>query len=458
MRRWPTSTAWITLHLLCSLGLGAGILYLRLPEQLFTLLIPPIVLSTLHYPRHVYLFGATFAFTLAILFTIPGSNNVESTLITILFIFLAVILSTELMYRLVQERRKMILDLETRQKYLDLLNQLTLMALETDDLKSMLQKLADILAILFKADHCFITLWEPETRTAIPMVASGSFRDTYAATPYMPGDLTLTQSVLELGRSLAVEDVLNSPYVDPAIASLFTPQKSILVLPLMAKDQKFGAALIGFNQKHTFAQEDIAKGEQTAGVVALAMAKARLYQDVQRLAIIDELTGVYNRRGLMELGRREVERAIRSAWSLAAIFIDIDHFKSFNDTYSYAIGDQVLRVLSQTLKKNLREVDVIGRYGGEEFVVLLPDNDLRRTRRIAERLRHECASMLLQSEQGDLSITISVGVAILSQGMSHNVPLENHYWTQSILDDLIAQAAQALHYAKESGRNRVMIG
>ena len=179
-----------------------------------------------------------------------------------------------------------------------------------------------------------------------------------------------------------------------------------------------------------------------AGQVGLALQNARLFEEIQQLAMTDELTGISNRRFLTELGRREINRAQRFARPFSILFMDIDHFKVVNDTYGHAVGDQVLRFLAEYCQKNLREVDVFGKYGGEEFVVLLPETDTSEAVIIAERLRDKIKNEPIATTVGPLAITVSFGVASFSQAM-HD------------FDMLLYQADMAMYAAKQAGRNQV---
>lgn len=170
----------------------------------------------------------------------------------------------------------------------------------------------------------------------------------------------------------------------------------------------------------------------------------RLNAEVQRLSIMDELTQIYNRRGFFEMGHREVERARRFGTSLAAIMIDADHFKKLNDTYGHATGDLVLREIARRCSEQLRKVDVLGRYGGEEFAVLLPQAGVDSASRTAERLRHHITAAPIACDHSDLTVTVSLGVAVLvGAGMD--------------LDALLARADQNLYKAKAAGRNRAFV-
>jgi diguanylate cyclase (GGDEF)-like protein len=146
----------------------------------------------------------------------------------------------------------------------------------------------------------------------------------------------------------------------------------------------------------------------------------------------------------MELSQHEFMRARRYNQPLAAIMIDIDHFKQVNDTYGHAAGDEVLRTVAWRCKKAVRQIDILGRYGGEEFTTLVLNADLQGVLIVAERLRRCIAETPIDSSQGPIQITISLGVVILDQDCKN-------------LDDLLHRADQALYAAKQAGRNQVSI-
>ena len=152
---------------------------------------------------------------------------------------------------------------------------------------------------------------------------------------------------------------------------------------------------------------------------------------------------MYNRRGLYEIGRLEIERSLRYEMPLAAIVMDIDHFKRVNDQHSHAIGDQVLRSFAKCVQENTRELDVVGRVGGEEFVILLPGSNHKNAQRTAARLQELIANNVTHTSAGEIKITVSQGIAILDNSMQD-------------LNHLVKAADRALYKAKESGRNRVV--
>ena len=165
-------------------------------------------------------------------------------------------------------------------------------------------------------------------------------------------------------------------------------------------------------------------------------------EEVERLAITDSLTGLYNHRHLFELAGREFQRARRYQLPLSVMMVDIDEFKRVNDTYGHAMGDQILQGVAECCRKELREVDVIGRYGGDEFVAILPETVLSAACQVGERLRKSIAEKTLNTKAGRITVTVSLGIAVLD---------DQHLSPESLLD----RADQALYVAKQNGRNRV---
>ena len=163
----------------------------------------------------------------------------------------------------------------------------------------------------------------------------------------------------------------------------------------------------------------------------------------QRLARNDDLTGLLARRYFLELAEREWVYKQRYLTPLSLVMLDIDHFKRINDAHGHAIGDQVLREVALHCQNNIRNVDIIGRYGGEEFIVLLPNTSEAGARVIADRLCKSCANASIETSIGDLSVTISLGVC----ASTDNCP---------DLKTLIDRADHALYEAKRTGRNKVV--
>ena len=218
--------------------------------------------------------------------------------------------------------------------------------------------------------------------------------------------------------------------------------RSIASAPLKSKGQVFGFLNLESSQAGFYEQKHAERLQAFADQAAVAIENARLYAEVQQNAITDELTTIYNRRGLFELGKREVERAHRYGRCLSAIMIDCDKFKDINDKYTHSVGDQVLRILADRLKNGIREVDILGRYGGDEFAILLPETDLTNAIPVAERLRLAICGRAIETTAGYLHLSISVGVAEVSADAI-------------TFEGLLEKADNAMFQAKEKGKNQV---
>lgn len=166
-------------------------------------------------------------------------------------------------------------------------------------------------------------------------------------------------------------------------------------------------------------------------------------RQLEHLATTDPLTGLHNRRSFMDIAERELSRAKRHNSPLAIMMLDLDHFKTINDTHGHLVGDSVIHAFGMLCQQSTRAFDTVGRIGGEEFVVLLPESSLEQALAVAERLRQATERMRLSLEHGlPLQFTVSIGVAVTS-GSTPNV------------DTLLSQADGALYEAKRAGRNRV---
>ncbi|MFQ5596235.1 MAG: diguanylate cyclase, partial [Anaerolineae bacterium] len=254
--------------------------------------------------------------------------------------------------------------------------------------------------------------------------------------------IALISQTIHQARPRLLEDPARTGILPPTWTEPFGAQR-ILFVPLVSHDRAVGVMTLDqADAQPVFTPEQIDLACTIGAQVAVSVENARLYARVQKLAITDSLTGLYNRRGLFEFGRREVERARRFGRPLAAIMFDLDHFKRVNDTYGHATGDQVLAGLAARCRQALREVDLLGRYGGEEFAVLLPEIELADAGQVAERLRQSTAQAPFATDQGLMEITISLGVA----------PLDDEC---ADLEALLQRADQALYAAKEAGRNKV---
>ena len=183
--------------------------------------------------------------------------------------------------------------------------------------------------------------------------------------------------------------------------------------------------------------------EQALAAANLALQTALTRE--QKLAQTDVLTGINNRRHLYELAEHEFEIAIRYHKLLAVIMFDIDHFKDVNDNFGHAAGDQILQRVTQAACAELRSADVIGRYGGEEFIVILPMTNAQQAYSLAERIRRGVEAIRVPTEKGDASVTLSIGIVEMQSRPVNSI------------EELIRQVDAVMYLAKQDGRNRTKI-
>lgn len=173
-------------------------------------------------------------------------------------------------------------------------------------------------------------------------------------------------------------------------------------------------------------------------------ATKRLQQELLSMASTDPLTGLLNRRRFLEQAEKEFLRSQRYQHELAAVMLDIDHFKTINDTHGHFVGDQVLISLSRAAENLLRDIDILCRWGGEEFVILMPETPLTGAAILAERLREMLARLVIDTTAGAVHFTVSAGVAARSE-------------SDAGLTDILQRADSALFAAKEHGRNCIQV-
>jgi diguanylate cyclase (GGDEF)-like protein len=189
------------------------------------------------------------------------------------------------------------------------------------------------------------------------------------------------------------------------------------------------------------------KDEETFAILAhqfaLALKRIRLYKDVENMAITDGLTRLHTRRHLMERFEEEFARAKLRKTPLSLLMLDVDHFKRVNDQYGHLAGDMVLREVGRIVAGQIREIDIAGRYGGEEFCAILPDTDKPGAMLAAERIRAAVNDGKIKAYDASLHVSMSIGVATFPDDAQH-------------LDELLDKADWALYRAKKQGRNRVV--
>ncbi len=229
----------------------------------------------------------------------------------------------------------------------------------------------------------------------------------------------------------------NDPFNDPRFKQSGRVIRNLVAVPLFDEGRVIGVINVS-DRAEDFTEEDTQLLQGVADQIAIALQKTRLYE----LAITDGLTGLFIHRYFQMRLESEIARANRSSEKLALIIFDIDHFKKFNDTYGHQVGDRVIRLVADRVRKNIREgIDIAARYGGEEFTVIMPDTDLKGALAFAERLRQSIEQSSIDHDGSQLRVTVSLGCAIFP----------DHAQTR---ETLICNSDSALYKSKENGRNR----
>jgi diguanylate cyclase (GGDEF)-like protein len=221
--------------------------------------------------------------------------------------------------------------------------------------------------------------------------------------------------------------------------------RSILFAPLHLGEEVIGCISAQSYTVDTYSHEDLLLLEMFASYAATALSNARMFYQLQHMAITDSLTNLYNRRYFYEVCEREFTRSLRYKREMSVVLMDLDYFKQVNDVFGHLAGDRVLAEVARRIQACLRTVDTVGRFGGEEFVALLPETGLQSALVVAERIRSQVGSQTIKVGEAQVNVTLSAGVASLQQDTSS-------------VDDLLARADAALYHSKHLGRNGVQAG
>jgi diguanylate cyclase (GGDEF)-like protein len=214
-----------------------------------------------------------------------------------------------------------------------------------------------------------------------------------------------------------------------------------MAIQVALRDQPAAVIVAGSPDAGTYTDVEVTVAAALVEQGTVAYDNAQLFSRVQELATTDQLTGVATRRHFWDLAEQQCAAAQRHGRPLAAVMLDLDHFKVINDTHGHATGDAVLRELSARLRSLVRESDILGRYGGEEFALLLPETEDASA--LAERLRATVADAAVPADHEWLHVTVSLGVSYLQP--------------DDDLNSLLGRADAALYRAKAAGRNRVSV-
>ncbi|MEK7309004.1 MAG: sensor domain-containing diguanylate cyclase, partial [Nitrospirota bacterium] len=215
-----------------------------------------------------------------------------------------------------------------------------------------------------------------------------------------------------------------------------------IILPLKVREKLVGVLCLFTTPLQEVSDRVIHLYKTIADIISVAIENAKIHKTTLEIARTDGLTGLYNHTEFQHILDLEVQRAKRYGREFSLLMLDIDFFKNFNDTYGHQTGDDILKAISQNIKKEVRVMDVSARYGGEEFAVILPETPLQFGVQVAERLCKTVSCQMFHIQGSNVQVTLSIGVASFPADAETS-------------DDLIKRADQALYLAKNGGRNKV---
>ncbi len=316
--------------------------------------------------------------------------------------------------------------------------------IEIDDLLELIhQQLTRVLP----SDAYFVALYLPEEEVLDLRIL---IDDGKRYPPQkIPADQGLSGWIVSNHQPLLIknlEEESDQLPIDPVVVGQDKVTPSWLGVPLISEGELLGILAVASYQTNAFQESDQYLLEQIAQQAALSIKNARHHRDVERQARLDSLTQVYNHGHFIHILHQEARKALQEGHPLSLIMLDIDYFKQYNDTYGHVVGDEVLKLTVESIQKHIKSTDAVGRWGGEEFGIALPNATLDQAEKVAHRIRHTLANLPLQDTEGNPipKPTISQGIATLPDHSRE-------------IDELIIIADRALYQAKSRGRDQFMI-
>jgi len=365
--------------------------------------------------------------------------------------------------------------LHSTRKKLEILYEATSNLLESVDLKEICGKIVECLCAHFKHIDAGVLLISDERNGELREVASKSGSQSKHGRPQY--SRTIVDQVIRQAKAIMSSDPLHDENLPKSDSIEGLQIRSVLCVPLISKRRTLGAIYVhSAKQQESFQKEDFFFVTALSAPASLAINNAMHYEEtmkaqrdlqqahedlekqvyvrtaellelnrrLQELSISDGLTGIYNHRHFVHLLEAECNRALRYKRNLSLIMLDIDEFKQVNDGFGHPCGDLVLQHLAKILRDSVRKTDIVARYGGDEFGILLPETKKSMAMRVSEKIRREVEKYPFTWGEKVFWITVSIGVAAAAQE-----------WVKD-WNGLLNAADQALYRAKDGGRNNVM--
>jgi diguanylate cyclase (GGDEF)-like protein len=324
-----------------------------------------------------------------------------------------------------------------RARQLEVVNAIARETTAVLDQEALLIKVCNVIQQTFQVGHVSVLLRDDEG--LVLRASQGRFTACSDSEARLPATSGLWGRSLAAGKTLIENDVRDSvEYI-----GFYQETQSRMCIPLVSFGQTLGVLMLESEKTEWFHEGDIESLEAVADICATAIQNAHYVERVKQLAYLDGLTGIFNRRFFELRIVEEMDRARRFQSGMAVLMVDIDQFKRLNDEFGHLLGDEVLRQVSSIFHQQLRKIDVVCRYGGEEFAILLSQTNPQHALAVAEKLRRLVESW--QFPGVPRPVTISAGVATFPDHGSSR-------------DELVKSADAGLYAAKQGGRNRVLLG
>lgn len=316
----------------------------------------------------------------------------------------------------------------------------------TLDLSEVLQTIMEKISGFFRPDTWSLLLVDEDTGELYFEIATGEGAETLKQVRLQPGE-GIAGWVVAHGETLVVPHVAADPRFAPRLDEITKFQtRSVVCVPVRGREKILGVIeLINYVAELRLSEDDLFRLGALADYVAIAIENARYVQRIHELTITDDCSKLYNSRHLHTVLEAEVYRSTRYQYEFSLIFIDLDYFKRVNDRYGHLVGSKLLSQLGQLIKSQLRLIDFGFRYGGDEFVILLPQTPKRNAINVARRLHQIIARQTFLQEEGlNISVTASLGIASFPDDAQTKA-------------ELIRLADQAMYLVKDHSRNNIAV-